>query len=149
MVDLELTNEFRAVANGTPPNQDLDDSYTMAASVVEKEGSAAVNALMVEMELLAKKRAEIKDTTRQRMEKDPLELWTEHRLLFPKLYRIAAIVLSIPLGTVEVERLFSYARPRYDYNQAMMLATTFEQRLMDAYNFWIFSKRLIEHAKSS
>lgn len=44
--DIELTNDSRQVANCNPPNIDLDDSCTKAASVVEKkEVSAAVYSL--------------------------------------------------------------------------------------------------------
>ena len=69
------------------------------------------------------------------METHPMQKWNELKDELPILYPLAAFFLTIPLGSADVERLFSRMRNRLPYNRSQTKAATVGHRAMVAENY--------------
>jgi len=116
-------------------NVDSDDSFFIPdpLTVVARESTNLKDGIKKELELLSHFR--MGGEAKLNMKMDALSKWGQYKDFFPFLYPVATFVLSVPPGSVEVERFFSTARTHSNYNQASLLPTTFENRLMIAYNY--------------
>jgi hypothetical protein len=60
-------------------------------------------------------------------EQTPLQWWVQHKLRFPRLYRMAIDFLAIPTTSAECERVFSLCRLALGSQQQRMKVQTLEQ----------------------
>ena len=76
------------------------------------------------------------------LHENPMARWNANKEMFPLLYPLAAYFLSIPLGSVEVEKFLSRMRGRTDYRQSNINPQTMENRALVADNIDLMRPKL-------
>ena len=135
-----IPSHFKSESNPNqrrPPvmtNPDPDDSF----DIISPEFCEEDEALLTEVNyVLSNRNSSANNSAKDEMKSPPMLKWNEKRKdgNLPLLYPLAAFLLSIPLGSVDVERLFSRMRNRLPYNKSRTAESTVGDRAMVAENF--------------